>query len=396
MKSRLFLLIVLIVPLALVACGSKEETESPFLRMLHFVPDTSEYRQYLTYGDAATWHASWDVPRIDNVEELQNLSREKRAYWISILSNQTTPPDTLGWQYLLAEDQRSFYGFDLFNLDRYMLAGQPPDTLTVVEFSMDGAQIAQALTALGYDAKTLDEPKGTLYSILDDYEVALDFPTKTGQLGHLNRIALLERQMVIAKATANVTQALQARDGERSSLADRPDYMAAAKALEDPALQDMGERVGVILMEGAQFYASASTLDRNLSAEDLEKYAWQGASLPPYKLVAFATRHSQAQGASYLILAVVFDQDVDAGAAAETLAHRLRNYSSLATQQPLDEYWTFEKATGVEAEGLPVAVVVMRADDPPPTPQDAPLVNTAVWAWMRMIVYRDTLFLALE
>ena len=97
-----------------------------------------------------------------------------------------------------------------------------------------------------------------------------------------------------------------------------------------------------------------------------------------------------------MILAVVFEQDADADAAAETLADRLQNYVSIATQQPLDERWTFEQATGIEAEGLPVALVVMRADDPPPTPQDAQLVNTAVWAWIRMILYRDTLFLALE
>ncbi len=403
MKSRLFLLGVLFILLALVACGSKKETESPLLRLLHFVPDTSEYRQYLTYGDAAAWHTSWDVPRIDNMAELENLGREKRAYWMFILTNQTTPPDALGWRYLQAEDQRDFYGFDFFNLDRYLLAGQPPDTITVVEFSFDGAQIAQALTASGYDAEALDEAEGTLYSILDDYEAALDFPTKAGQLGNLNRIALLEGQMVIAKATANVTQALRARSGERSALANRSDYIAAAKALEDPALQDTGELVGVILMEGPQFYAAAPTLEAlgsSLSAEDLEalreRYSQQGASLPPYTLVAFATRHSQAQGASYLILALVFDQDADAEAAAETLADRLRNYASVVTQQPLDERWTFEQATGVEAEGLPVALVVMRADDPPPTPASEPLVNTAVWSWIHMILYRDTLFLTLE
>jgi hypothetical protein len=361
------------------------------LRLLRFVPDTPEYREYLTYGDAEAWHASWDIPRIDSWDELEALDREPAAYWMFIMPRQTTPPDTLGYEYLHSEDQRGFYGFDLFNLDRFLSAGNPPDRITVVEFSFDEAPVADALTASGYETEEL-ETGGTLYSILDDYEVALDFPTRSGSLGNLNRIALLDGQMVIAKATDPVTNALLAQSGDLPSLADSAEYVAAVTALEDPALAEPGELVGVILMEGSNL-ADASGYLRGAPEEavaQLEEYA-EGPPLPAYNLVAFATRHSE--GASYLILAVVFPEGMDADSAADILADRLKNYISLTTGGPLDERWTFDMATGIEAGGLPVALVAMRVDDPPPTPEDQTMVNTAVLPWIDLVIRHDTLFL---
>ena len=79
MKTRLLTLSLsaLLIVLVLAACGGGDEkTESPLLRMLRFVPDTPGYREYLTYGDAEAWHTSWDIPRIDSLEELDSLDRE--------------------------------------------------------------------------------------------------------------------------------------------------------------------------------------------------------------------------------------------------------------------------------------------------------------------------------
>jgi hypothetical protein len=47
----------------------------------------------------------------------------------------------------------------------------------------------------------------------------------------------------------------------------------------------------------------------------------------------------------------------------------------------------------VEAEGLPVALVTLRADNPPPTPEDEDIVNAYVFDWMRLVMMRDTGFL---
>jgi hypothetical protein len=369
--------------------------ESPLLRLLRFVPDTPEYREYLTYGDAEAWHDSWNVPRLDNWDELENLGREPAAYWMFIMPRQTTPPESLGTQYLRTEDQRGFYGFDLFNLDRFISAGQPPNYVTAVEFSFDGTEIADALSAFGYEAEALDTG-GTLYSILDDYEIDMESPTHAGKLGNLNRIALLDGQMVIAKATDIVIDALLAQSGEVPSLADSPEYAAAVAALEGPALGETGELVGVILVEGSNLAVASSYIPLGGPEEavaQLREYA-EGPQLPAYDLVAFATSHTE--GASYLTLAVVFPQGTDAGSAADILAGRLQDYVSLRYQKPLDDRWTYQMATAVEIEGLPVALVVMGVGDPSPTPEDAPLVEAGVLSWIELVVARDTLFLVTE
>ena len=381
------------------ACGGEQAPQSVFYEFLRFVPDRPEYREYLTFGDAAAWHASWGIPRIDNKEQLDSLEREPRAYWEYSMGRQTTPPGYLA-NYLLAEDQRSFYGFDLLNLDRYLVAGSPPDEITVAGFGFDAKQIVDALTGSGYQAEKL-EPAGTLYSIRGDYEVDPNSPNKTGQLGNLNRIALLDGEMVIGKATAPVTVSLEAYSDQIPSLADDPAYVALLQALADPALAGTGQLMGAIVMDDLEISARdyAMELLRGKTAQQVdEKLAElsQGPQLPAYSLVAFVTSHTE--GATYLILAVVFAEGTDAQSAADLLADRLQNYRSPRYRRLLSEEWAergakVEKALAVEAGGLPVALVLVRADDPPPIPPDQPLGNVAVPWWADIVWNRDLGFL---
>ncbi len=398
MKLRTFLLAVILLTLVfpLAGCGAGKP-ESALLRMLRFIPDKSDYRHWVSFGDAAAWHTSWDIPRLDDLDGLNALDRETRARWTSILPSQTWPATAIGHQYLLTGDQRDFYGFDLFNLDRWIEAGQPPGTITAVEFGFDGKQIADALVDSGYDDEDLDGG-GTLYSILDDYEISFDLPTKVGQLGYLNRIALLKGQMVIARATDLVEDALDADSGDRRSLAENKEYRAAALALQDKALSGYGELVGVILTDDQDFSEPATYLDPVQSPEFLEelrqRFERDADDLPGWEVAAFATQH--ADEASYLTLLVVFDEGTDAEEAAKVLADRLEGYDLLRDpDRTLMEYCrcSLEQAIAVKAEGLPVALVTLRADNPSPTPEDESIVNTFVFSWTRLLFSRDTGFL---
>jgi len=395
-RAFLFISILVIVVTLVVGCGAKEP-DSALLRLMRFIPDKSAYRQRVRFGDAAAWHSSWDIPRIDNLDELDALDRETRAYWLRIMSEQTVPGYALGSQYLLVDEQRGFYGFDLFNLDRWIEAGEPPELITAVEFGFDKEQIAKALEASGYDDEALGRG-ATLYSILDDYEVSIDFPTKTGQTGNLNRIALLQQQMVIAAATDLVQDALDANSEERPSLAENEEFRAAAAALEDENLAGYGELVGVFLTDDQTLSDPATYLPSGLSLEDTqeisERFEQEADDLPGWEVAAFATHH--AGDASYLTLAVVFKEGTDADRAAEVLADRLENYESMVyAGRSLMELCrcSLESADAVEAEGLPVAIVTLRAENPAPTPEDEPVVNTFVFSWWRQILPLDTGFL---
>jgi hypothetical protein len=393
-----WILIALGLIMAAPAASSQENTGGDLLRLLRFAPDTPDTRQWLTYGDQAVWHASWNVPRIDNVADLEALDRDPRAYWMFILPRQTNTPSVLGAEYLLSDDLRGFYGFDLFNVDRFLEAGMPPNEVSVIEFSFDEAQIADALTATGYEAAPLDTG-GTLYKILEDYQIDLPGSTglpRIGTLGRLNRIALLDGQLVITRATDTVTGSLAAQMGDAPSLADDPVYIAAANALADPSLP--GDLIGAILVDGDQFvtpesvgFGPAPVGSNDERAALLDQY--RADPLPPYDLAVFATRH--APGATTLALLLVLPPDADPTAAAATLANRLQTYVSLVTRQPLAERWTSVSAASLRANNLPVAVALITIDDPPPAPEGE-RANAAIFDWISMIVRRDLGFLYVE
>jgi hypothetical protein len=395
-RSLLFALSLLIVLALLAGCGAKK-TESALLRMLRFIPDKSDYREYVVFGDAAAWHASWDIARIDDLDELDRLDREPRAYWMNIMSSQTIPANALGFQYLVSEDMRGSYGFDLLNVDRWIEAGAPPETMTAIEYGFSADKIAKALEEAGYDDEKL-ESGATLYSMFDDYEAPFtDSPTRAGMTGSLNRIAVLDGQMVITRATELAEDALDANSGDRRSLAENKEFLAAALALQDKALAGYGELVGVFLTDDQALSDPATYLDPRQSPEVLEelaqRYERDAGDLPGWELVAFVTQH--AVEASYLTLLVVFDEGTDAEEAAEVLADRLEDYELIQQPRPLMDYCrcSLEPVTAVEAEGLPVALVTLRADNPPPTPEEELMVNTFVFDWMRLVWQRDTGFL---
>jgi hypothetical protein len=126
--------------------------------------------------------------------------------------------------------------------------------------------------------------------------------------------------------------------------------------------------------------------DNHAIQEQLARYA--SKPLPPFALAAFATYRGAE--ASYLTLALVFPNGVDATGAADILAERMQTYVSPVTGSPLNERWTYQDAVGVEAAGLPVAIVTMRVDD---REEDA---NGAgrIFSWADLVFRRDTLFLS--
>lgn len=398
MKSRIVLMVLAVVaalgPLAGPAAA--QDGASPLLDLLATVPQAAVGdSELVTYGDMAAWHAATGIPRVPGLAALEIMPEPARAWWLFVMPRQTVPPAALGIEYLLQDEMRPAYGFDLFAVDRWIATDTPPSTITVLETGLEPARVGDALLATGYEAEPVDG--GTLYCILDDYETALgmDVP-RAGMLGALNRIVVRDDgTLVIARATALAQSALDAQQGAVPSLADDPRYVAAAGALQQLGQSDLGPLVGAIFSGGMiAGDPAAALLGRAATAETLDALRAQiegagGAPLPPYTLAAFGTY--RGEGATSLALAVVFAPGTAAGEAADTLAARMSAYVSLVTGAPLGERWTFDRAFAADGSDLPVAVVVMRVADPPQVEGERP--NTAVLAWIDLIYRRDLGFL---
>lgn len=358
---------------------------TPLLRLLGYVPNEPAYRDYLIFGNVAAWYAATNMERVEGVDAWQALDQPQRDQWAFDLPIQTLPPESLGIRYLLVEDMRAFYGFSFFDAERFVEAGMPPGNFTVVETSADPAQIDKALLATGY--KTTSIANGTLYSIREDNAIDLRSPTKVGQLGQLNRIALLDHTLVIGRATALVNQVVATAQGRGANLADDPIYHALAKALAAPALMPFGQVVGVILIGQPLADDPLVMLDQGNEAALAQLDAYAQAPLQPYLALGFATQ--RLGDATYLTLAVVFPSTVDGASTAALLGERLSTYISVATDRPLQERWSLAETTTVEAAGLSVALVTMQV-----APADVSgTVRTRPLAWSELIFQRDLLFL---
>jgi hypothetical protein len=397
-----FTSLCIILFLAAAACklqgsgGSSKEQET-VLQFLSYIPDEGKNRQWASYGDAAAWYTSWNVPRVYSMDGVNELDDTLRAYWMGMMYTQTYPPDCLDPTYILSYSLRDEFGFDMFDMDRFISAGKPPQVLSVLEFSRDHQGIVDTLTEKGYAAKDYGDG-WMLYSLHEDYEVNPQAKTNAEKMGNLNRILLSDHFMIVGKATEVVEVGLDAQDAKTPSLADDKAYIASVKALYDTSLKEAGELLGVIWMDGEEF----RSLPPNF-AEATEEQAQQmmedyglNTDLPEFSLATFATRHSQEKGATYLILALVFPKGMDAEEAAQVLEERLEKGYSLRNGRPfLEAMRTDDVSTyAIQAGGLPATLTVFRLDDPEPKVIDeSERLMARVRGWMEFVVSRDLMFL---
>jgi len=392
----LLLLALMVGGMVLPAPVAAQDDENPLLEMLATIPLAAvEDGALVTYGDFAAWHAATGIPRVPDLAAAEALPELQRAWWMFVMPRQVVPPSALGMEYMFREEMRSAYGFDVFAVDRYVATDAPPANITVLETALEPARVGDALLATGYEAEALDG--GTFYRILDDFETALgsDLP-RVGVLGALNRIAVLDDgTILIGRATEVVQGALDARQGVQASLAEDARFRTAANTLHRLSRSDVGALVGAVfyngivlgdpalILEGASGPGGIHDLRATLPPQDDD-------TLSPYSLAAFGTYRSAE--ATYLAVALVLLPGADAAATADVLRQRMSGYVSLATKKPLSERWTFDRAFAGDDGDLPVSVVVMRVDDPPPA--EGERVNTAVLSWIDLIYRLDLGFLS--
>lgn len=381
------------------------DPSNAFAQALAFVPDAPGYSEWLTFGDIAAWYTAWGMPRPLNLLTLDILPEQPRALWLFILPRQTALPSALGMDTLFMDDQRPFYGFDFFHVDRALGAGSPPNDITLIEHNADPEAIAAQLVASGYSAETLDGG-WTLYSILDDYEIAfqsdsdVEFP-RVGALGQRNRIALNGQQLITARATAPVTAAIAAHARDMPALVDNPVYSALAAALSDPLLDGTGALVGVIMQSGLEYQHAPETMlvGPSMTPEQLAEMGEElglddpARLLPPFSAVAFATSH--ADDASYLTLALAFMPGADTDRALAVLESKMPAYETISTQMSLADHWSLDRSGIAEVNGIPVVLVTMRVANPPPKAADEAAYRPQVLSWGDLVMRRDLLFLAI-
>ncbi len=311
------------------------------------------------------WYSAWGIPRPETFNQVME-SEYKSELW-TVQSRQTAPPQLLV-NYQIVEDEKDYYGFNLYSIDRHFQAGMGNDQITLIDLA-ESSSVVPALQAYGYESSSLGG--GTLFSFGEDNAMHPDAPNAAGRFPFFNRIHLNADRLLIAPATEEIETALDAHTGKIASLADDRIFQAAAAALEDAALADLGQLVGVLLLE----------------LEPLDKD-------PIFDLAAFATFQAD-ENTAYLVLLLVLPVGQDADAVATTVGERMKTYES-ERRIPLKDRWKYESAYGMNQKELPVAVVVMRADVQRGYQEQLDENYVVVADWFSLVAAYDLLFLQVQ
>ena len=133
--------------------------------------------------------------------------------------------------------QREYLGFDIRDMERSILAGEPPNVLEVVTVRFDPQATGRLLAAcVECDQPDLQQHLGvSFYSWGEDY--ASDFdkvlqPPAHDYFGRGGRIALLDSLVFRTLATESMRSLIETSRISGNSLADDPDMVMAAEALD--------------------------------------------------------------------------------------------------------------------------------------------------------------------
>lgn len=346
---------------------------------LALVPDTPEYRDYLSWSDIEAWYEATGNRPVANPDDVD-------MEVLGEMTRQTQPASALAWPYLAKDEMAAVYGFGPLDAQQSLEAGAPPHTLTIVQAAVEPSEIESSLVQAGYAETPI--PGGALYARGEEYALDLKAETTAGKLGYLNRIALLspseegEATVEIARAGAVITESVAARSDEVDSLADNRDYRALVDVLTstDPS---EGSLVSLILMEGPVVTGTNAYTSTNTDAFNAMVEGYASEPLSRYSLAGFAT--FRAEDFTELGVFLVLASGDDPGYVAQLLSDRMSDYQSAVTGEKLGDRWETQTVGSYQGERN-IAWVTMRLK-----PEDENPLN-----WSELLLRRDVAFLLTE
>lgn len=350
------------------------------LRMLGFVPNAQDASGGLL-AFLSRWKGSLSFANLGAVKKLYGYetirafadlsARNVSAMEYANVTGGCYLTEFTGLQYSQSQ-YRDAFGYDVFQVDREISAGQPPDAFSRMEGAFDADAVIAKLQAGGYTAA--DHRGIPYYTIRDDGELNLSDPRGRLGLGRMNRIAVDKDRITAAPKTELIGAALDVEAKKAAALDASVTIHALAAALSNvtsmvtipPGTSDVVEAV----LQPGQL--AATTRDwGTLHASELNAIGY--------------TDMGNFQRTIHV--ALVYTNPADAAADERELIKRITGYRLVRTQQTLVPTYatgvTSRTAT-VSGKGVLIADIVLK-----PEPARARL-------WIDMYQSRDTLFLVLQ
>jgi hypothetical protein len=239
-KKRIILLLALLPALLLTAplAAQKDVESAPLIAMLGSLPNTRAiHESIIGWADLRVADEAAGLPPMTTRAAYELLRRLDLAdTWLNALPVYGLPPN---WPpYLIAaldEGGAELNGFELFDIDYTLYAGDPPAAVVVLRGRFEAAAIDRALTARGFTATT-DADGITVWCGPDGCESGLMLNVRDrnpanlfgGHLGRREPMALAGDTVLNSPDITALRGLIAAYRGQVPTLADDPAYRAAA------------------------------------------------------------------------------------------------------------------------------------------------------------------------
>jgi hypothetical protein len=383
---KLLLLIILLLMIGIMPTAAQED-EAPLLRMLARIPNSALAREELSYIDyqaligtreGATAVGSW--------EEFNTLmdSREDGAgLLIAALNGAKGGPQFL--QYIMsADDVSGVLGFDFFEVERAVSFGQPPATVVMVEGDFDEAAVIAAHEARDYtqseagDLTLLCSAAGCDQGMMTNLQDRNPSNLFGGELGRSQPVLVGDNWIASSPSDVSLDEVANAAD---NSLAEQPDYRAAAEALTaNGTLRQSWFIQPTSITSVTDMLIGARMTQEQIDALK-ERFEEDFVPMPAYSLAVLADVVTEDE--QQAIIALVFYNEADAEAAAVLFPERLTNSLSLRVNAPFGEVLEDRGVTSVDTEVVTssnrsVVLVKLHAPLPPSTRVDDRFVASSL------------------
>ncbi len=333
-KAFLLLTFLLLSTFTLVAA---QPVETPLLRMLARIPDTSAARETFSYADyRALVAARPGAPTATSWAEFEALNDDEQALFISALQGLSSGSDFFQRYFMETGDMTGVVGFDLLNVVRAAAYGNPPASVTILEGEFDTDAVITAHEARGYSSEhqgdlTLlcgaDGCENGMQTNLRDRNTANPFG---GELGRSQPVLVGQRLVASSPSIDALNLVSSAITGDERNLLDQPAYRAAAEAITAD-----GTLIQAYFVNSTDIAPAAEglLLNSRLSAEQVkaltEQLQDEFVPLLQYNLIAFADTLTGSEQTT--IIALVYTNHADAEASAALFPARLEEAMSFQT-----------------------------------------------------------------
>ena len=346
--------LALAVSAVLLALSCSQANEPPLLyeELLGLIPDTPETRSSVYVNDYALLRDLNDVSLPGTNADVDDLVQYMAEDLCSISKGcrpAQGPFISLFHEYgvFLTENFHHFLAFDVRNVDQSVLAGTPPGMLKVARGRYDPGATERALDACSECPPPLRvEHMGVLfYSWGEDltWDLRMRFsPPVFDGFGRGRRIAVQDDYVFRTVETPGMKALIEARVGERSSLADVEEFRLLAGGMTDL------DAYSVMFTDQTQWAVEmnagliAAILGESSSEEAMDRLRQElGLDQPQQNLLrpyqALATGQGKDDNGIYMALVLVHANSKAAEDNVDLLRQRIAETSSLLTNQPWNE-----------------------------------------------------------